>query len=97
VGASIGLAVLSTVAASRTAALLGIGGVATPARQAAALTSGYTQALWVAAALLVVAGVVVTVALPGRTRARAETIDEDAAALIPMFDEAAARPELESA
>ena len=91
VGASIGLAVLSTVAASRTAAVLS-GAIATPARQAAALTAGYTRALWVAAALLVVAGIVVAVALPRPARAV-----DDEAELIPMFDEDVSRPELESA
>ncbi len=65
VGASIGLAVLATLAARRTADVLG-GNVPTPAHTAAALTDGYSLAIWVAAAVLVVAAAVAMVSLPSR-------------------------------
>jgi EmrB/QacA subfamily drug resistance transporter len=53
VGASLGLAVLATLAATKTTSSLK-GVVATPAHTASALTDGYTLAFAVAAALLVV-------------------------------------------
>ena len=65
VGASIGLAVLATLAARRTNDLLG-GKAVTPARAAAALTDGYSLAIWVAAVVLLGAAVVALATLPSR-------------------------------
>ena len=70
VGASIGLAVLATLAARRTADVLG-GRVPTPAHTAAALTDGYSLAIWVSAAVLLAAAAVALATLPSR-RALAE-------------------------
>ena len=101
VGASIGLAVLATVAAARTTALLA-GSAPTPSRVAAALTDGYSRALLVGAGFLVAAAAVAALAIPplrqpaARPHASgpiAEGADE--AELIPLFEE---QPEaLESA
>jgi EmrB/QacA subfamily drug resistance transporter len=94
IGASVGLAVLATVAAARTSAVAG--------SAAAALTQGYVRALDVAVVLLVAGGVVAGVVIPARRRAPAlvpapgtpsgEDDDEVAA----IFDEDVA-PQLESA
>jgi EmrB/QacA subfamily drug resistance transporter len=65
VGASIGLAVLATLAARRTNNILG-GKVPTPAHTAAALTDGYSLAIWVSAAVLLAATVVASATLPSR-------------------------------
>ncbi len=62
VGASIGLAVLATLAAKRTAGVLTP--PATPAHAAAALSDGYTLAFAVAAGVLVVTAAVAMVTLP---------------------------------
>jgi MFS family permease len=71
VGASIGLAVLATVAAARTAAVLA-GSAPTPARVAAALTDGYARALGIGAVILVAAAVVAALAIPPLRRSRTE-------------------------
>ncbi len=63
VGASIGLAALATIAATRTASALA-GKVATAAHTAAALTDGYTLAFAIAAGLLVATAAVAVVTLP---------------------------------
>ena len=63
VGASIGLASLATLAATRTTHVLS-GGAATPARTAIALTDGYTLAFVVAAIVLLVTAAVAVAALP---------------------------------
>ncbi len=64
VGGALGLAVLATLAASRTHHLSGGG-----ASQAAALTGGYHLAFWIAAALLAAAMTVAAAALPQRSAA----------------------------
>jgi EmrB/QacA subfamily drug resistance transporter len=76
VGAAIGLAVLATTSATRTATLLGAG--ATPA---AALTGGYHLAFWVAAGLLVAAVAVALVVVP-LSRSTQERADETDTALV---------------
>jgi EmrB/QacA subfamily drug resistance transporter len=63
VGASIGLATLATVASARAAALV-MGGVATPARTAAALTSGYALAIGVSAVALLAGGLSTAFVMP---------------------------------
>ena len=63
VGASLGLASLATLAATRTTHVLS-GGAATPARTAIALTDGYTLAFVVAAIVLLVTAAVAVAALP---------------------------------
>ena len=65
VGASIGLAVLATLAARRTTDVLG-GKAPTSVHTAVALTDGYSLALWVAAAVLLAAAVVALTTLPSR-------------------------------
>jgi MFS family permease len=63
VGASIGLAALATIAASRTTGEL-TGIAATPAHTASALTDGYALAFSVAAWVLVATAIVATATLP---------------------------------
>ncbi len=63
VGASLGLAVLATLAAKKTTSSL-TGVVASPAHTASALTDGYTLAFAVAAVLLVVTAVAGLVTVP---------------------------------
>ena len=63
VGASLGLAVLATLAAKKTSSTL-IGVIATPAHTASALTDGYTLAFTVAAVLLVVTAIAGLVTVP---------------------------------
>ncbi|HWD55890.1 MAG TPA: MFS transporter [Acidimicrobiales bacterium] len=65
VGASIGLAALATIAASRTVRALS-GHVATPAHTASALTAGYTLAFGIAAGLLVATAIVAMATLPSQ-------------------------------
>ncbi len=65
VGASIGLAVLATVAARRTADVLGTR-APIAAHTAVALTDGYSLAIWVAAAVLLAAAAVAVATLPPR-------------------------------
>jgi EmrB/QacA subfamily drug resistance transporter len=99
IGASIGLAVLATVAAGRTTAVLG-GVASSPVRVAAALTDGYARALVVGAIILVAAALVVALTIPPLRRPRdlvpstpdAETATE--AEVIRLLDE---EEELESA
>jgi MFS family permease len=94
IGASVGLAVLATVAAARTSAAAG--------SAATALTQGYARALDVAVVLLAVAGAVAALVVPGTRRTPAlipapeAPTDDDAAPVVVMFDGEAA-PELESA
>jgi MFS family permease len=71
IGASIGLAVLATVAASRTAALVA-GSGATPSTLAAAVTGGYARAIVIGVIILFVAGIVAAVGIPPLRRAPAE-------------------------
>src|SRR5439155_15610641 len=63
IGASIGLAVLATVAATRTAGLLGRANSA-PASMAAAVTGGYARAIVIGVIILLVAGIVAALAIP---------------------------------
>ena len=63
VGASIGLAALATIAASRTTSVLA-GAAATPAHAASALTDGYALAFSIAAVVLVVTAMVAIATLP---------------------------------
>jgi EmrB/QacA subfamily drug resistance transporter len=72
VGGSVGLAVLATVATSRTDGLLA-GGAST----AAALTGGYHLAFGVAAALVAAAIVVAVAVLRPESAASGEAVDED--------------------
>jgi EmrB/QacA subfamily drug resistance transporter len=65
VGASIGLAVLATLAARRTSDVLGATAT-TAAHTAAALTDGYSFAILVAAVVLLVAAAVAVATLPSR-------------------------------
>ncbi|HLH14237.1 MAG TPA: MFS transporter [Solirubrobacteraceae bacterium] len=65
VGGALGLAVLATIASSRTRHLLASGHTS-----AASLTAGYQLAFWIAAALAVVA-IAVALTVPGRSRAAA--------------------------
>jgi EmrB/QacA subfamily drug resistance transporter len=58
VGGALGLAILSTLAASKTSSVLGdISGVATPADHASALVAGYHVAYWAGAALILAGAV----------------------------------------
>jgi EmrB/QacA subfamily drug resistance transporter len=63
VGASIGLAALATIAASRTSGVLA-GAAATPAHAADALTEGYALAFSIAAGVLVATAMVAVATLP---------------------------------
>jgi hypothetical protein len=63
VGASIGLAALATIAASRTSGALA-GRLVTSARTAAALTDGYALAFSVAAVVLLITAAVALATLP---------------------------------
>ncbi|MDX6477411.1 MAG: hypothetical protein QOH95_2922 [Gaiellaceae bacterium] len=65
VGGALGLAVLSTLAASRTSHLLG-GGVSTIAVRSSALTKGYHVAFGVGAAMLVAAAIVLAATIRKR-------------------------------
>ena len=65
VGASIGLAVLATLAARRTTDVLGTK-APTPAHTAAALTDGYSLAIWISAGVLLAAAAVALATLPSR-------------------------------
>jgi EmrB/QacA subfamily drug resistance transporter len=79
IGASIGLAVLATVAATRTAALVAASG-STPSTVAAAVTSGYTRAIVIGVIILFVAGIVAAVAIPPLRRApvgRSQALDRE--------------------
>ncbi len=81
VGASIGLAVLATLAAKRTAGVLT--SAASPAHAAAALSDGYTLAFAVAAVVLLATAVVAMLTLPSlrapRTSDRPALLDLDEA------------------
>jgi EmrB/QacA subfamily drug resistance transporter len=68
VGASVGLAVLATVAADRSAALLAGSGPAVP--QLAALSGGYARTFGVAAVICLAAGIVAWTVLPPARRSR---------------------------
>jgi EmrB/QacA subfamily drug resistance transporter len=92
IGASIGLAVLATVAAGRTAALLG--GSSSSLGAPAALTAGYARALVVAWVILVGAALVAAMAIPPLRRPDERVVppspaDEAAseAEIIRMFEE----------
>ena len=63
IGASIGLAVLATVAAGRTTALLA-GVASTPSNVAAALSDGYARAIDVGVVILLAAGAVAALTIP---------------------------------
>jgi hypothetical protein len=63
VGGALGLAILSTLAASRTSNLLGSGVVSSVAARDAALTSGYHVAFAVGAGMLLAALVVLAVTI----------------------------------
>jgi EmrB/QacA subfamily drug resistance transporter len=82
VGASIGLAVLATVAANRTAMVLSSGAV----KRAAALTDGYALAITAAAVVILMAGVVSALTLPSvrrpATAAPERALREPAGALL---------------
>ena len=98
VGAALGLAVLSTVAADRTSALLA-GVVSAPARVATAFTDGYARGLVVGAMILIAAlAAALVVPAPRRSTAPAEanleTEGEAEAEIIRVLDEEA---ELETA
>ena len=92
VGAALGLAALSTVAADRTSAVLA-GVVSTPARVASASTDGFARALDVGAIILLVAAVVAALAIPAFRRSSApepavpETEIEIEADVISLLDE----------
>ncbi len=94
IGASIGLAVLTTVAAARTSAATG--------SAATALTQGYARALDVAVVLLVAGGAVAALVIPAKRRApelvppRTAAAVEDDPEVVAIFDEDVA-PQLESA
>jgi EmrB/QacA subfamily drug resistance transporter len=78
IGASIGLAVLATVAANRTTGLLERAG-STPSSVAAAITGGYARAIEIGVIILLVAGVVAALAIPPLRRSsvsRAEPLGE---------------------
>jgi MFS family permease len=91
VGAAIGLAVLATIAANRTAGALS-GQVATPAHTAAALTQGYTLSFGVAAGILVVTAVVALATLPSLRAIRQRTRPEPEPLTPPLeLDEALER------
>jgi EmrB/QacA subfamily drug resistance transporter len=86
VGASIGLAALATIAASRTTSALS-GHVATAERTAAALTDGYTLAFGIAAGILLVTAAVALTTLPSlRTISRASTTTSEPEVLIPQLE-----------
>jgi hypothetical protein len=86
VGASIGLAALATIAASRTTSALS-GHVSTAERTAAALTDGYTLAFGIAAGILVVTAAVALTTLPSlRTISRASTTTSEPEVLIPQLE-----------
>jgi MFS family permease len=89
VGASVGLAALATIAASRTTSALS-GHVATADRTAAALTDGYTLAFGIAAGILVVTAAVAMATLPSlRTINRAAAASEPEVLIPPLeLDEA---------
>jgi MFS family permease len=69
VGAAVGLAALSTVAATRTASVLA-SGASGPGRVAAAVTDGYSAGLVVGAVILVVAAGVALFTVPALRQAR---------------------------
>jgi EmrB/QacA subfamily drug resistance transporter len=84
VGAALGLAVLATLAASRSDALLGDG------TTRAALTSGYHLAFWIGAALVVAAIVVaLTVLQPEEAAMERSETESDQAGAEPAYSEAA--------
>jgi predicted MFS family arabinose efflux permease len=80
VGGALGLAILSTLAASRTSNLLGGGVVSSVAARDAALTSGYHVAFAVGAGMLLAALVVLAVTIRKRD---VELIDSGEASLTP--------------
>jgi EmrB/QacA subfamily drug resistance transporter len=91
VGASIGLAALATIAATRTTSVLSEH-AATAARTAAALTEGYTLAFRIAACILVATAAVALATLPSlRAINRAATATPEASVPELEFDEALGR------
>jgi predicted MFS family arabinose efflux permease len=76
IGISVGLAVLATVAADRSADLLA-GVASSPVTVASALTDGYGRALDVGVLILVAAGVVASVAIAPLRRERGTETGED--------------------
>jgi len=79
VGGALGLAILSTLAASRTSNLLG-GGPSTAAERASAQVSGYHVAFLVGAGMLALAGVLLAVTV---RKQDAEAIDTGHAQPVP--------------
>src|SRR5205823_3518457 len=92
VGAAIGLAILSTVAADRTSALLE-GAASTPARVAAVFTGGYANGLVVAAGIMV-AALIAAMFIPPLRRSQAT---QSAEAEIIQLQSEQVESELESA
>jgi predicted MFS family arabinose efflux permease len=87
IGASIGLAVLATVAADRTTAVLGTL-ASTRGQVAAALTDGYARALDVGAVILIAAGLVAALAIPPLRRpSRRSVTSTPAPETIPLLEE----------
>jgi EmrB/QacA subfamily drug resistance transporter len=84
VGGALGLAVLATLSASRTETLVERG-----SSNAAALTSGYHLAFWIAAALVVAAIVVALTVIEPEAKAAEEFAAEDEAGAQPARAEAA--------
>ncbi len=74
IGASIGLAMLATVAANRTAGLLERAG-STPSSVAAATTVGYARAIEIGVIILLVAGIVAALAIPTLRRSPVSQIE----------------------
>jgi EmrB/QacA subfamily drug resistance transporter len=83
VGGALGLAVLATVAASRT------GDLATAASGAAALTGGYHLAFWIAGALVAAALVIALVVVRPEGRAAPDTDSDPVRRVEPAYSEAA--------
>jgi EmrB/QacA subfamily drug resistance transporter len=82
VGGALGLAVLSTLANDRTASFLaGLGGAPSPAQQQQGLVEGFQLAFVVAAAMIAVGAVLITVLLRRRDVERIESGDESAEAV----------------
>jgi MFS family permease len=94
VGGSIGISVLSTIAASATTSYL-IGHHAGPQAPAAAATHGYTLAFAISAALLGLGAILAILMLPSRKRLE-ELTSEAPAALIPEPEPAGPRSALPS-
>jgi EmrB/QacA subfamily drug resistance transporter len=91
VGGSIGISVLSTIAASATTSYL-IAHQAVPQAQAAAATHGFTLAFAISAALLGLGAMLAILMLPSRNRL--EELTSEAPALIPEPEPAGPAPAL---